>query len=145
MKVSYYFSTTTAMQKIPVETGNVIFSSNDKNVYIDGPAGRVCFNGITKITTEAKRASLTNTYSGFYYVGDTKKFWIYFDNEWICLGGVGGDDVEKQIEFMTYDDFPAMGQSNKLYVDGASMYVWSDEDEDYVLISGSSDQDWIDV
>ena len=145
MKVSYYFSTTTAMNKIPVETGNVIFSSNDKNVYIDGPSGRICFNGITKVNTEAKRASLTNAYPGFYFVGDTKKFWLYYENEWICLGGVGGDDVEKQIEFMTYDDFPAMGQSNKLYVDGASIYVWSDEDEDYVLVSGSSDQDWIDV
>lgn len=148
MKVTYYYSNASTLDQVPFIQGNMIFVQNERKIYIDGTQGRIPYDGMLYFETEEERVRKRNPLPGFYFVKDERKLWYYADAEWTCLsGGDGGEEQEKQIEFSTYDELPAMGEENKLYVDkaGKSLYIWDDSEEDYVQMAGSGEADWIEV
>lgn len=59
------------------------------------------------------------------------------------LVGVGGSSGGDQIVFSKRDEFPAIGDSSKIYVDtiDSRTYIW--KDNDYVLVGdGQNSADW---
>lgn len=58
-------------------------------------------------------------------------------------GGGGGSTGEDQIVFSKKAEFPAVGDSSKIYVDtiDSRTYIW--KDNDYVLVGdGQNSTDW---
>lgn len=145
MKITYYLTNYPSVNNIPYQLGNLIFSQNEKKIYLDGTSGRTSYDAVTILQTEAQRQALSVSYSGFFYVEATQKIWRFSNGSWKCLNP-DPEVAESDVIFMSYDDFPAFGQEHKLYVDSeeGSIYVWTDKEEDYKLI-GSSDEEWIPV
>lgn len=145
MKVTYYLTNYPSVNNIPVQTGNIIFSQNEKKIYMDGLNGRTSYDAVTILQTEVQRKNLNVLYDGFFYVEETAKLWRLKAGVWKCLNE-DPPAVEQKIIFLPYDEFPAYGEEEKLYVDAEEgcMYVWTDKEEDYKQI-GSSEEEWIPV
>lgn len=63
--------------------------------------------------------------------------------KWELVGVSGGSTGEKQVVFSKLADFPAVGDSSKIYVDtvDSRTYIW--KDNDYVLVGdGQNSTDW---
>lgn len=145
MKITYYLTNYPSVNTIPFQLGNLIFSQNEKKIYLDGTNGRTTYDAVTILKTDAQRRELSVQYDGFFYVEATHKLWRLSQGSWSCLNE-DPPSVESSVIFMSYDEFPAYGQENKLYVDSEAgmMYVWTDAEEDYKQI-GSNEEEWIPV
>ena len=63
--------------------------------------------------------------------------------ELVGVSGGGGSTGENQVVFSKLADFPAVGDSSKIYVDtvDSRTYIW--KDNDYVLVGdGQNSTDW---
>lgn len=133
--VKYYVTTSDKLNSINVEAGNLIFVEDERAIYLDGIDGRVSYQQIITLQTEAQREALPHPLKGFYFIFEDCILWNY-NGEWHQMTA----EPEKQIVFADYADFPPVGNPNVIYIDGTNMYRFLNGS--YQLMNSSSSIDW---
>ena len=125
-------TTSDKINSIPVVSGQMIFSKDDRVIYLDSNE-RTSFQQIAILVTESQRQNLTDPIPGFYFVKETKMLWNFDDNTWIPISGGGA--IEPQIIFGDTESLPEQGVENKLYIDKKHIYQWDSSINQYVLMN----------
>lgn len=128
MGITYFLTDSSHIAEIEVKLGNLIFSEDDKKIFLDGNNGRVCYDSIMVFDTDAERLSYANPLDGFYFVSETKILWRYDDNTWTSIT----EPPKNNVVFIPKSELPIQGESSILYVCGTEMFTWSQEDNEYL-------------
>ena len=132
----YYVKTSDRAETIDISPGQVIFCEDTRGVFFDNDMNqRINYSLVVDLKTEAARTALAHPYNAIYFVEETGALWKY-TNKWISLTA----GSSQQIVFDDFEDFPAVGVSNRLYMDGVNMYRWYGGE--YKLINGKHDE-WL--
>ena len=124
--MTFIATTSDKMNSIGIKDGQLIFSRDDRVIYLDAENKRNTFQQIITFALEEQRKGATNPVKGFYFVQETCVLWEY-TGEWrqITL------PPEETIIFEKDGDLPQTGVENKLYVDSETIYQWNDSDKAY--------------
>ena len=106
--------------QLPVKYGQLIFVKDSRELYLDHQEGRILYNQIIILETEAQRLSMKQPVSSFYFIKETGVIWRYDDNTWILIT----NPPSEQIEFLPKHLFPLVGKVNTLYIDDVKIYRW---------------------
>ena len=112
-------TTSDKMNTIDVVSGQLIFSRDDRVIYLDSDT-RTSFQQIITIVNEQTRQELVSPVSGFYFIEDTKTLWRYNNSQWEQLT----EPPKENLVFADRASFPAQGQKEVLYVDKETIYTW---------------------
>lgn len=117
-----YLKNESKMSEVPITPGQVLYIEDTHSIYFDNKdEQRVSFALVVDLQTDLQRTSLGHPINAIYFVQETGILWKYTD-KWIQLTG----EADQQIVFANYDDFPEIGMSRRIYVDGIDMYRWVD-------------------
>lgn len=119
-QVKFIATVKAKINDIPVESGNIIFSTDDRVIYLDKGDKRISFQQIMTIATEVERERYVGALDGcFYYVEETNLLYRYSkEKQWTCLNKAGSGNV-------IFDDrgsFPEKGDPTALYVTDDAIY-----------------------
>lgn len=136
--MKFIATTSDKMQDIQVVSGQLIFSRDDRVIYLDTDE-RTSFQQILSISTEEERANLAYPVSGFYFIEDTKTLWKYAGGRWEQIT----EPPKENMVFLAKEDFPTIGKEEVLYIDKDAIYQWNDSVQEYISMTGSvSDLHW---
>ena len=138
-QVKYICTTSSKLNDIPIEVGNLIFAEDTRQIALDGVYGRVFYEQIMCIPQESMRIAMTpNLVPGFYFVLDTNVLWRLDNEIWKQISG----NVSEMVIYGTLDDFPRPGVVGKIYATDNHLYHWDANSETYVDYCNSVIQ-WI--
>lgn len=118
------------LSQIPFQKGQLIFSSDNKTIYLDSTE-RVEYNTFIIIETEQERKNLISPVNGFYFIEDTKILWRHIDSQWFPLN-------EKPEQTVVFDEKPETGKKDTLYVIGNKIYKWEPTQNKYIIIGNNT-------
>lgn len=127
-------TTSDKINDIAIQSGQLIFSRNDRVIYLDTDV-RTSFQQIITVVNEETRQNLVSPVQGFYFVKDTKALWSY-DGEWSQISG--GGTPKENLVFADYANFPNPGEPGVLYIDKNRMFQWDATSGSYIEIGSSS-------
>lgn len=113
---------------IAVTNGQIIFSRDERVIYLDAENERTAFQQIIILSTEAQRKSLVSPVEGFYFVEDTAILWNLRSGYWTPLN-------QKPDEQIIFDDMPVKGKAERLYVNDGVIYQWDTTLKTYVQVN----------
>lgn len=125
--MKFIATTSEKIKDIAIVSGQLIFSRDDRVIYLDAGTERTSYQQIITIFDENTRQSLSSPLKGFYFVMDTKVLWYYDGTKWDQLT----DKPKENIVFANREDFPQFGEENVLYVDEKDIYRWNGKTNDY--------------
>ncbi len=136
--IKFISTTSERINSIPVAEGNLLFSRDDRVIYLDSSAGRTSYQQIIQLSTEEQRKNLSTPINGaFYFVLQTKVLWHYSSEDgWTNIT----TPPESQIVFAKKVDFPDVGEEDVIYCDGVIMYRYLGE---YVKIDTGASPEWV--
>lgn len=138
--MKFIATTSNKISTIPVVSGQLIFSRDDRVIYLDAENTRTSFQQIITVVNEATRQNLISPVVGFYFVGDTKALWNYDGSNWSRVSG----DASQSLFFDDTENFPTIGEENALYVGKKTIYKWDKQNNKYFEISGGNPA-WEDI
>lgn len=121
-----YATSTSKLESIDESFGQLIIldTSDYKAIYYDGDDGRIQFTGmIVILKTETIREAMDTIPYGFYFCLDSSVLWNYSSNGWVQIT----TPPESQIYFGDYEDFPEVGDTDRLYISGTDIYRYVDD------------------
>lgn len=118
------------LQNINVVPGQLIFSRDDRVIYLDTDV-RTSFQQIMTVAKEETLEKLASPVQGFYFVEDTTTLWRFKDNVWTQLTEKPGEHMI----FLDRENFPTEGRENVLYVDKTKIYQWDTTINDYIAMN----------
>lgn len=120
-------TTSDKMNSIDIESGQLIFSRDDRVIYLDTDV-RTSFQQIITVVNEQTRQELISPVSGFYFIEDTKTLWRYNNSIWEQLT----EPPKENLVFAERENFPVQGQEEVLYVDKDTIYTWDANNNVYI-------------
>lgn len=137
--MKFIATTSDKVSNIEVKLGQLIFSRDDRVIYLDSDV-RTSFQQIITILDEETRQKLPFPVEGFYFVESSSILWYYKNSIWTQIT----QTPTEQIVFLNRSDFPTIGKEKILYVDESNIYQWNKSLNDYVKMSGGSggDLEW---
>lgn len=78
--MKFIATTSDKMESINVVSGQLIFSRDDRIIYLDTDV-RTSFQQIITVAKEETLEKLTSPVQGFYFVEDTTTLWRFKNNE----------------------------------------------------------------
>lgn len=136
--VKFIATTSDKLSGISVKAGQIIFSMDERAIYLDTDV-RTSFKQIITLVSEEMRQNLTSPIVGFYFVKDTKTLWNYENEIWTQISGGA---PKEQLYFLSKENFPAQGEDEVLYVDKDAIYQWNNETSTYVIMGGNAQLKW---
>lgn len=127
MSMRFIATTSDKMDSIDITSGQLIFSRDDRVIYLDSDV-RTSFQQFITVVNEQTRQELASPVNGFYFIEDTKTFWRYNNSEWEQITS----SPKESLVFAARADFPATGEENVLYVDEQMIYTWNSTENDYI-------------
>lgn len=128
--MKFIATTSDKMESINVVSGQLIFSRDDRVIYLDTDV-RTSFQQIMTVAKEATLEKLTSPVQGFYFVEDTTTLWRFKNDEWTQLTEKPGE----HLVFLERENFPAIGKEKVLYIDKDKMYQWDNETQIYITMN----------
>lgn len=127
--MKFIATTSNKVESIKVTSGQLIFSRDDRVIYLDSDLGRTSFQQIITLVSEQQRLNLTAPLEGFYFVKETCLLWNYIDGAWVRIS-----DEPETYAYDSKEKFPSNGKKGKIYIDttNAKMYLWNELNSDYV-------------
>lgn len=122
-------TTSDKMNSIDIESGQLIFSRDDRVIYLDTDV-RTSFQQIITVVNEQTRQELISPVSGFYFIEDTKTLWRYNNSIWEQLT----EPPKENLVFAERENFPVQGQEEVLYVDKDTIYTWDANNNVYTEV-----------
>lgn len=134
-KAKFYYTSSKYLDELPVENGNVIFAPDANMICLDMSNQRFTYETIKTFQTEQQRQDVPFPNEGFYYVEETNLIWRYNGIKW---GRITPVDTDFIIYGDTEEDFPELGERNKLYYTDDGIYNWKDQLNKYNLIANAN-------
>lgn len=131
--MKFIATTSDKVSSIAVKSGQLIFSRDDRVIYLDSDT-RTSFQQIITVLDDNTRLSLPFPVEGFYFVESTAILWYYKDSTWTQIT----NSPKESVIFLDRVNFPSKGKENVLYVDESNIYQWKDSQNDYIMIGGGS-------
>lgn len=128
--MKFIATTSEKIKDIQVQSGQLIFSRDDRVIYLDTDV-RTSFQQIITLVSEEVRQKLTSPVQGFYFIKDTKTLWNYDGSVWSQLSS----EPKENIVFGDYSTFPQVGEEGVLYVDKTKFYQWDADTQAYYAMS----------
>lgn len=125
--MKFIATTSEKISSIPIISGQLIFSRDDRIIYLDSDV-RTSFQQIITVDKDKTRLELVNPIQGFYFINETKVLWNYNGIEWNKITS----EQKEQIVFAEKTNFPVAGEENILYVDKENIYQWDSSLNDYI-------------
>ena len=122
-------TTSDKMNDIDIVSGQLIFSRDDRVIYLDTDV-RTSFQQIITVVNEQTRQELVSPVNGFYFIEDTKTLWRYNNSQWQQVT----EPPKENLVFAEKNNFPIKGQANVLYVDKNTIYTWDSENNVYIEV-----------
>ena len=122
-------TTSDKMDDIDIVSGQLIFSRDDRVIYLDTDV-RTSFQQIITVVNEQTRQELVSPVNGFYFIEDTKTLWRYNNSQWQQVT----EPPKENLVFAEKNNFPIKGQENILYVDKNTIYTWDSENNVYIEV-----------
>lgn len=122
-------TTSDKMDDINIVSGQLIFSRDDRVIYLDTDV-RTSFQQIITVVNEQTRQELVSPVNGFYFIEDTKTLWRYNNSQWQQVT----EPPKENLVFAEKNNFPIKGQENVLYVDKNTIYTWDSENNVYIEV-----------
>ena len=122
-------TTSDKMDDIDIVSGQLIFSRDDRVIYLDTDV-RTSFQQIITVVNEQTRQELVSPVNGFYFIEDTKTLWRYNNSQWQQVT----EPPKENLVFAEKNNFPIKGQENVLYVDKNTIYTWDSENNVYIAV-----------
>lgn len=122
-------TTSDKMNDIDIVSGQLIFSRDDRIIYLDTDV-RTSFQQIITVVNEQTRQELVSPVNGFYFIEDTKTLWRYNNSQWQQVT----EPPKENLVFAEKNNFPIKGQENVLYVDKNTIYTWDSENNVYIEV-----------
>lgn len=120
------------LNDIPVEYGQLIFTRDDRAIYLDTNE-RSSYQAIIVLNDDTFRLSMKSPVNGFYFVIETGAIWRY-DSEAPYIKWFQVTKPPKEnIVFDDNGNFPEVGSSDTLYVDKDVIYRYIDGE--YVVMN----------
>ena len=138
--VKFICSSSNKIDQIPVQAGQIIFSEDERCIYVDG-TDRVSYKQIITLDKEIYREALPSPLNGFYFVKDTRILWSYDSSGWSQITR----EPKQQIVFDDYSRFPIPGDFGTLYIDGLKSYRFIDGNYRLMSGGGGGDIEWITI
>lgn len=111
--MKYIATTSDKINTIDIISGQLIFSRDDRVIYLDSDIGRTCFQQIMSVATEFLREHLVDPVQGFYFVKESKMLYNYDEEgNWILIS-----QEPENLFFESEENFPTIGNINKLYIE----------------------------
>lgn len=126
--MKFIATTSDKLQNITIASGQLIFSRDNRVIYLDVEGERISFQQIITLNNEEARQNLTSPVQGFYFIKDTKILWNYENSIWTQIT----ESPKENLIFANYKDFPIQGEQNVLYVDNKKIYQWDEKIQDYI-------------
>ena len=79
--MKFIATTSEKISSIPIISGQLIFSRDDRIIYLDSDV-RTSFQQIITVDKDKTRLELVNPIQGFYFINETKVLWNYNGIEW---------------------------------------------------------------
>lgn len=140
MAFKVIYTTSDKLPEITLAPGQLIFTQDDRKLqFVNNDGNLTNYTAVVSLATEQERADMANPYPALFWVRETAKLWRYETTDgWVRATA----DVEGQIVF---GPLPAVGETDKLYIDGLDMYVWFNNEFIKINGGGSADLDWLPI
>ena len=108
--MKFIATTSSKVNQIPVISGQLIFSRDDRVIYLDAESNRTSFQQIISVVDDATREELVSPVEGFYFVEETATLWRYKDSEWTQISA----KADERVIFTDEENgLPETGQGKK--------------------------------
>lgn len=131
--MKFIATTQEKLKDIAVVSGQLIFSRDNRVIYLDTDV-RTSFEQIITVANDKVRQSLTSPVQGFYFVKETKILWRYEAQTWEQIT----ESPKENLVFATYEEFPEIGEEQVLYCDKTTIYQWDNESQSYIEMGSLS-------
>lgn len=134
-RLKVYYTSAARLDDLEIDSGQLIFVSDMKRLYLDMNGTRICYNNIITFETEEDRENYQYPREGFYFVTETSIMWYYSDG-WSPINA-------KPDEVFCFGDpssFPLEGSPNMLYISDDAIYRYDVDIGSYVIVS--TKQQW---
>jgi len=138
--IKFIATTQAKVDSIPIAAGQLIFSTDERIIYLD-TTERTAFQSIITVPTEQFRQNLTSPVEAFYFVNDTKILWQYEQSEWFQLTS----SPKENMIFTDEESLPTEGQDEILYVTEKNIYRWNASTHEYIKLGGDNTAIWQDL
>lgn len=127
--VKYIVTTSSKVNEINVEVGNLIFCEDTRRIALDGENGRVFYDQIMCLPNDSMRISMIRSLvDGFYFSLDTNILWRLDNLTWIQIT----DKPDSQLVYGTLATFPRPGKVGVIYYSDNHIYHWDADSEMYL-------------
>lgn len=133
--MKFIATTSDKLDKILLKSGQLIFTTDDRTIYLDTDR-RTTYAAIMTIVDDETRKNLPFPIEGFYYVRKENALWNYNNGMWIQMTG-----QESNLQFKD-GELPEQGEQDVLYVNGDALYRWDSLTNKYEIVGGV---DWKNV
>lgn len=133
--VKFHRTVAANLNTLPVRTGNLIFVSDTKQIYLDSNGNRIEYTCIQTFTKEQDRLDLLAPTKGFYFVEETAVLWRY-DVKWIQITPSNLNEVTFG---SSVKDFPLEGNEKILYVADDATYKWDSVTKSYLMVANKTE------
>lgn len=133
--MKFIATTSDKLDKILLKSGQLIFTTDDRTIYLDTDK-RTTYAAIMTIVDDETRRNLPSPIEGFYYVRTENALWNYNNGRWIQMTG-----QQSNLQFKD-GALPNPGESDILYVDNTALYRWNSIANKYDMVGGV---DWKDL
>jgi len=133
--MKFIATTSDKLDKIGLKPGQLIFTTDDRVIYLDTDVKRTTYAAIMTIVDENTRQSLSSPIDGFYYVRKENALWNYYNGLWTQMTG--------QRSNLVFSDsgLPVTGENETLYVEDTAIYRWNELTHSYDCVGGASWED----
>lgn len=131
MSMKFMATDSTKIKDIPVKKGQLIFSRDDRTIYLDSTE-RTSYQTFIILDTDEERQNLISPVNGFYFIEETKVLWRLLNNIWTQLNV----STKPTVVFIKEgEEKPTEPSTDVLYVQDGKIYQWSLEKNDYIIVS----------
>lgn len=125
--MKFIATTSDKLDSISIVSGQLIFSRDERVIYLDTDV-RTSFQQIITVASEEVRQGLTSPVQGFYFVKGSKILWNYENGVWTQIT----EQPKESLVFASYEEFPEIGEEKVLYCDKDKIYQWDNESQSYI-------------
>lgn len=134
--MKFIATTSDKVKSIEVVNGQMIFSRDERTIYLDSEDKRTEFRSIITLIDEAQRIGISPINNAYYFVEETCILY-YYNNSWKTITA---PPEEKTV--FTGGELPQSGKESTLYVTKTGIYQWDKDTDEYVCMGGQDLLSW---
>lgn len=136
--MKFIATTSDKMKDIEVVSGQLIFSRDDRVIYLDTDV-RTSFQQIIALMDEAQRVNMVAPINNAYYFVEESCILYYYTNKtWKAIT----TPPDEKTVFLGEEKLPTTGKASTLYITKTGIYQWDEETNDYICMGGEDLLAW---